>query len=163
MDFRFETTDLALHDGEPRIADVKLADVLGFKNRRNIRELISRNASELEGYGTLPCRTASSTGGNGAQRDVSEYLLNEGQALVICSLSRTDMAAQVRRALIDVFMAWRKGAVPQGATPVQASAHRIRAAKLRFAEAATALDALGVDVPAINLSAVLAFGRAVLR
>lgn len=165
MDLRFETTDLALYEGEPRIADVNLADVLGFKRRRDIRELIDRNRGELETYGTVPCRTALVPGGNGAKQSVEEHLLNEGQALVICSLSRTPLAAQVRRALIEVFMAWRRGTLaPQAvALTPNAQAHRIRAAKLRFAEAATTLDALGVDVPAINLNAVLAFGRAVLR
>ncbi len=163
MDFRFETTDLALHDGEPRIADVKLGAVLGYGRDRDIRKLIERATPELETYGGLVSQRATASRSQGGGSPTDEYLLNEGQALVICALSRTEMAAQVRRALIDVFMAFRKGAVPQSATPIQASAHRIRAAKLRFAEAATALDALGVDVPSINLSAVLAFGRAVLR
>lgn len=39
------------------------------------------------------------------------YYLNEPQALVICALSRTAKAAQVRKALIDVFMAVRRGDV----------------------------------------------------
>lgn len=160
MDLRFETTDLALYEGEPRIADVKLGAVLGYGRDRDIRKIIEGHVKELETYGPLATLRRESRG-----QAFDEFHLNEGQALVICALSRTTLAAQVRRALIEVFMAWRRGALaPQTvALASTAQSHRIRAAKLRFAEAATTLDALGVDVPAINMTAVLAFWRAVLR
>lgn len=165
MDLRFETTDLALYEGEPRIADVKLAAVLGYGRERDIRKLIERITPELESYGPIACQRATVARSQGGGSSSDQFFLNEGQALVVCSLSRTSLAAQVRRALIEVFMAWRRGALaPQTvALASTAQSHRIRAAKLRFAEAATTLDALGVDVTAINLNAVLAFGRAVLR
>ncbi|WP_085090269.1 hypothetical protein [Azospirillum oryzae] len=40
---------------------------------------------------------------------VTIYWLNEGQVLVICMLSRTPQAAQVRKEVIEVFMAYRRG------------------------------------------------------
>ena len=46
---------------------------------------------------------------NARGRPGKAYYLNEGQALVICALSRTPKAAQVRKLLIDVFMAYRQG------------------------------------------------------
>ena len=35
--------------------------------------------------------------------------LNEAQALLVCVLSRTQKAKEVRAALIYIFMAWRRG------------------------------------------------------
>jgi hypothetical protein len=94
-------------DNEPRILDVDLAERLAFERPRVIRELIARNRDELEAFGSLPCRTANPTAQGG--RPGNAYYLNEGQALVICALSRTEKAAQVRKLLIDVFMAYRQG------------------------------------------------------
>ncbi|PZP65238.1 MAG: hypothetical protein DI604_25040 [Delftia acidovorans] len=94
-------------DGEPRIRDLELGELLNFDRPRKIRDIIDRNAAELLGYGRLPQRGAnlSSRGG----RPSKAYYLNEGQALVICALSRTDKAAQIRKAIIEVFMAYRQG------------------------------------------------------
>lgn len=120
-----ETSTLVEFEDEPRILDVVLAERLGFALPRHVRELIDRNRDELETYGILSCRTTNSkiepyqedTGfrmpsGNSARgrgRPAKAYYLNEGQALVICALSRTPKAAQVRKLLIDVFMAYRQG------------------------------------------------------
>lgn len=92
---------------EPRILDVLLAEHLGFERERAIRELIARNRDELEAYGGLPCHTANP--GKQGGRPGKAYWLNEGQALVICALSRTDKAAEIRKAIIDVFTAYRRG------------------------------------------------------
>lgn len=94
-------------EDEPRILDLDLAERLEFDRPRVIRELIARNRDELEAYGCLPCRTTNP--GIKGGRPGKAYYLNEGQALVICALSRTEKAAQVRKLLIDVFLAWRTG------------------------------------------------------
>lgn len=94
-------------ESEPRILDIELARGLNFTRERDIRELIARNRDELEAYGGLPCRTANP--GKLGGRPGKAYWLNEGQALVICALSRTPRAAAVRKLLIDVFMAYRQG------------------------------------------------------
>ena len=88
---------------EPRILDERLGEMLGFARPRAIRQIIERNQLELETYGSLATRRGESRG-----QEFTEHWLTEGQALVICALSRTDKAAQVRKALIDVFMAWRR-------------------------------------------------------
>ena len=89
---------------EPRIQDLLVAERLGYDRPRVVRELIERNQPELTTYGSLAVRHGKSRG-----QEFTEYYLNEGQALVICALSRTPKAAEVRKAIIEVFMAWRGG------------------------------------------------------
>lgn len=103
---------------EPRILDVTLAERLGFARVRKIKELIERNASELEAYSDLTVENQTLPHGGAAK----SYYLSEGQALVLCALSRTEKAAEVRKALIEVFMAYRRGElVPATITPAQQS------------------------------------------
>lgn len=92
---------------EPRILDLTVAQRLGFVSPPMIRKLIERNADELATYGVLS--TVEKTSGAKGGRPGREYWLNEGQALLVCALSRTPQAAAVRKSLIDVFMAWRTG------------------------------------------------------
>lgn len=105
------TKELNLVKDEPRIADLALAERLGFSHKPEIRRLIERNREELEMHGQV-CVTATQTPKHAAPkggRPGKTYMLNEGQALVICALSRTPEAARVRKLVIDVFMAWRQG------------------------------------------------------
>lgn len=101
-------------DAEPRIKDVLLADRLGYRRSRNIRELIERNRSELEAYGNIAVRHGAVEAGNGAIKEVTEFHLNEHQSLLICMFAKTDMAAAVRKALIDVFVAYRRSHLTHG-------------------------------------------------
>lgn len=94
-------------NGEPRILDTMLAERLEFSYAPEVRRLIERNRDELEMHGEVYV-TATQTSLKGG-RPGKAYYLNEGQALVICALSRTPKAAEVRKLLIDVFMAWRRG------------------------------------------------------
>ncbi|WP_315764477.1 hypothetical protein [Bradyrhizobium sp. SZCCHNR2009] len=103
-------------DAEPRVRDVLLAEKLGFERPRVIRELINRHQDELEAYGDLAPRNTAQLRDNGASHVVEEYYLNEQQALLLCMFSRTAKAAEVRKALIEVFIAWRSG---QAADPSQ--------------------------------------------
>ena len=96
-------------DDEPRVRDLDIAERLGMERPRDIRQLISRNFAELRGYGSTRYRTAMITAGKGAKRKVREYYLNEGQALLICCLSRTEKAAEVRKLLIETYQAHRRG------------------------------------------------------
>lgn len=102
-------TSLVSIEGEPRIRDVDLAERLEFGRVTSIRILIARNAAELELYGSLHRRDANP--GKQGGRPGKAYYLNEGQALVICALSRTPVAARIRKALVDVFMAYRQGKI----------------------------------------------------
>jgi hypothetical protein len=89
---------------EPRVLDTLVAERLGFERPRAMRQLIDRNKVEFETYGSLATRRGKSRG-----QEFTEYFLNEPQALLACALSRTPKAAQVRKALIEVFMAYRSG------------------------------------------------------
>lgn len=102
--------NLRQKEGEPRLRDLDIAEHLGFTQARDIRKIIERNRDELSSYGEV-CATASQTSQAGG-RPGREFWLNEGQALVICALSRTPQAAAVRRQIIEVFMAWRRGQLP---------------------------------------------------
>lgn len=101
------TGQLSVVRGEPRVFDLHLAANLGMTDTHDIRRLIVRNLPELEMHGTISGMVPEIRSGRG--RPGKAYYLNEGQALVVCALSQTPKAAEVRKVLIDVFMAWRLG------------------------------------------------------
>lgn len=96
-------------NAEPRIRDIRIAERLGMAQPLNIRQSIERNREELEGFGSIHTTCELIEVAKGARRQVTVYWLNEGQALVICMLSRTPAAVQVRKEVIEVFMAYRRG------------------------------------------------------
>jgi prophage antirepressor-like protein len=101
--------DLTVTGAEPVILDSVLAERLGFDRVRKIRELIRRNMDELEVYGRVsPHGGAKPPKGSQGGRPEEGFYLNEPQALLICMFSRTEKAAEVRRQVIGVFMAWRR-------------------------------------------------------
>lgn len=108
--------DLVPFQGEePRIADLVLAERLGFAESKAIRRLIKRNTVDLERYGTLGHGDPKSSGG----RPGVDYYLNEGQALRLCTLSRTDRAAEITHQVITIYQAWRRGQTPKRMSPDQ--------------------------------------------
>ena len=125
---------------EPRVRDLRLAAVLGMADLHKVRELIVANLAELKGYGEVSAQRAETSAKGG--RPGVEYWLNEPQALLLCMFSRTERAAEVRKALIDVFMAHRRGQtvqptplpregnvlIPCGMPLVMTLAHRINIA-----------------------------------
>lgn len=111
-------------DGEPRIRDLTLADYLGLVKAHDVRAMIVRNWSELSLHGNFPHRAEKS---EGRGRPGTAYYLNEGQALVICALSRTEKAAEIRKQIIDVFRAYRSGELqPAEEKPVHVVEHKRR-------------------------------------
>ncbi|PZU17835.1 MAG: hypothetical protein DI589_25565 [Shinella sp.] len=111
------TSDLrVVSEEEPRLQDLRIAEALGFERPRKIRELIVRSMSELTRFGT--CATvAHVVRGN----QVTEFWLNEEQALLIATISDAPRAAEVRHMLIKLFVGWRRGQLPpapQGASRV---------------------------------------------
>jgi len=123
-------SDLNTNAGDPCILDVRVAERLGFERPRVIRELIERNREELETYGEVR-RTARQTSVKGG-RPTEEFWLNEGQTLLVCMLSRTPQAARVRREVIAVFMAWRRGAVDAPSADLRARVARLEQREDRF-------------------------------
>jgi hypothetical protein len=104
----FSQADLRLiaDEAEPRIQDLRLAEELGFGKPANIRNLIERHTTELETYGII---FESKTIPSGAGRPGIEYWLSESQALLICMRSDAPNAQAVRREVILIYQAWRRG------------------------------------------------------
>ncbi|WP_316224976.1 MULTISPECIES: hypothetical protein [unclassified Bradyrhizobium] len=109
-------SDLTTVEDEPRVKDVCIGEHLGMAQPLNIRATIEANRAELEGFGPIHAARELVVHGSGAQREITIYYLNEQQALLLCMFSRTAKAAEVRKALIEVFIAWRRG---QTADPSQ--------------------------------------------
>jgi hypothetical protein len=87
---------LSEFEGEPRARDLDIADRLGFSQPRDIRKLIKRHSAELEQFGPSRHRGAMVDIGSGAKREVQEYWLNEGQALLVSILSDAPNAPAVQ-------------------------------------------------------------------
>ncbi len=96
-------------EGEPRARDLDIAERLGFDRPRDIRKLIERNAEELTTFGVLARHGGASISGKGRVMPITEYWLNEEQALLIATVSDAPKAPAVRAMLIKTFVAWRRG------------------------------------------------------
>jgi hypothetical protein len=99
---------------EPRIRDLRLAERLGYEQPRDIRKLITRNEKELKNYGEISVTSEAPRHG-GASTNV--FYLNEGQLLLLCMFSETEAAAEVRKEIIDLFMAARRQDLPPPPRP----------------------------------------------
>jgi hypothetical protein len=87
--------------------DTDLAERLGMSRVRDIRKnIIAPNLDELRRLGSLGA-TNPNPGKPG--RPAAVYYLNEEQALLVCMSSRTERAATVRKEVIEVYMAYRRG------------------------------------------------------
>jgi hypothetical protein len=105
--------DLREFGGQPRVQDLRLAEVLGFERPRDIRKLIQRHFSRLEAHGEI-CATVAQikpdqANPRGAGRRATEYHLNERQAYRICMWSDAPNADAVQEQMVEVFFAWRHG------------------------------------------------------
>ena len=139
-------SDLHVMAAEPRVRDLELGERLGLGQPRDIRKLIYRNADELGRHGPLLQSEAMVAIGSGARRATTEYLLTEGQALLVCMVARTPKAAEVRRQVIEVFLAWRRGelqAAPRGEVAPIAGGDPVVAQLARLTERLDALEGLG--------------------
>jgi len=131
----FSHNDLRVMDGEPRVSDVQLQEVLGYSRIGKLRDLINKHLEELGGYGEvfhqtgvkphtteiygqtdakiydrgLLARTGPKPISSKGGRPTTTYYLNEQQAVLVCMFSRTPKAAEARRQIIEVFVAWRRG------------------------------------------------------
>lgn len=126
-------TDLSMVADEPRVQDLRLAERLGFKRPRVVRELIERNLEELEMHGSSAVRHGAYRG-----RPTTEYWLNEAQALLVCMFARTPGAAAIRREVIEVFLAWRRGEMP----PAAPMTERLTVARRKAEDLAATVQAL---------------------
>lgn len=112
MSTELTLADISVFNGEPTIVDLKLAELLGYEDQHKIRDLIKRNIEELQQYGDLFSATVAENN-RSRGRPGTEFHLSEPQALVIATLSKTENAALVRKALITIFLEWRNGTLLQ--------------------------------------------------
>ncbi len=127
--------ELVVRDGEPRVFDLRLAEVLGMPRPRDIRARVIANFDEISMYGGV-CEQSSQTAKAGSAGQVEAkskggrpsvaYYLNEPQALLLCMWARTPTAAAVRKQLIEVFMAWRLAQQQPHPDTVSVRAHERR-------------------------------------
>jgi hypothetical protein len=101
--------DLQEFDGEARVRDVRLGEVLGMAQPLNIRQVIEKNAEELASHGSIHAARELIEHGKGGRREITAYHLSEPQALLICMFSRAPNAAAARAQIIKVYMAYRHG------------------------------------------------------
>jgi hypothetical protein len=99
--------DLEIIQDEPRIADLKLAKALAYKDDHKIRSLIQNNLSTLSRFGEVSAEERKPTNKGG--RPSTVYFLNEKQALYIIAKSNTPTAAEMTVAMVEVFHAYRHG------------------------------------------------------
>jgi hypothetical protein len=95
--------------GEPRVADLRLGEVLGYAKPINVRRVVRKHHKELQRHGRLNFNCGNSISGKGRVMESREYDLNEAQALVVCMHAQTPQAVEVRAQIIEVFLAYRRG------------------------------------------------------
>lgn len=96
-------------DDGARVRDVDLGVRLGYARPEKIRQTIKRHTEEIQALGPL-AQSGTMVGiGSGAEREVTEYHLNEEQAVLVCILSRAPRAKECRAEVVQVFTAYRRG------------------------------------------------------
>ncbi|MHA7062672.1 hypothetical protein [Azospirillum argentinense] len=95
-------------DDEPRILNTQLAEALGYVVPAQVLRLIASHDGAWQELGLLVTAT-----GKTGRCPATAYCLNEEQALLVSSPSRTERAKEVRAMLIQVFVAYRRGQLIQ--------------------------------------------------
>lgn len=142
-------SDLTPMAGEPTVSDLKLAGALGFGRATSIRVSIQRHRAELLNFG--PLRQTDANPGPQGGRPTTEFHLNEAQALLVCMFARTEKAAAVRKQVIDVFLAWRRGELASPDATV-AVLRRIEARLGALESAGLRLDAVAQEPRGVALA-----------
>lgn len=154
-------------EDEARIGHFDLAARLGHGDRRDVSRLIQRNRAELSRYGQMGSRAQMIAIGNGAKRSVTEYLLNEPQAILVCMFAQTPRAADVRQAVIETYMAVRHGHLVQRRFPVApregVSPLKVASRKRSFAISVANLMDIGIDYRDFDQDRVTEFAGRLLN
>lgn len=117
-----QPADLRVFDGEVRVQDLRLGEVLGYGNPKKVRTVIRRHVDELLAHGVLTQSESKPLPGSAGGRPERSFMLNEAQAVLVAMFSRTDRAAEARRQIVQVFLAWRHGKLAPCKNPRRASA-----------------------------------------
>lgn len=100
---KFEGVELSAWGEQYLARDTEVAKWLRFERLEKIRDIIRRNAKELNDYGQLTTVEEWHERPQGGGRHATVYYLNKEQALVVAMLSRAPGAAEVRRILTRAF------------------------------------------------------------
>ena len=141
-------SDLSVMANEPRVTHVRLSEVLDYAEDRYVRQLISRNSVELLTHGVLLQTDAKPTAQGG--RPAKTYHLNEAQALLVCLFARTAKAVEIRRQVIEVFLAWRRGELVQASAAPDPTVTILR----RLEERLTAMEKAGRQLSELIIAPV---------
>lgn len=106
-----DRTDLTVIKGDARVADHRLAEVLGFSRTRDLHRLIRSSSDELEDFGEVFANESKNPSPRGG-RPIKTYYLNEHQAVLISMKAETAKARSGRKLIAEVFIAWRRGELP---------------------------------------------------
>lgn len=125
---------------EPLIEDEELARRLGYKQPRQVRELVKRLVAEHEIDAPAMRRTVRRIVKHGAisgieEREVDVYELDEDQALAVAMGSRTPKARELRKTMRKVFRQVMRGLL------VPADLRSLRAENVALAARVAALEA----------------------
>jgi hypothetical protein len=101
------TIDDIISMDEARISSVRLGQALGYASNQQMNKLLRQHMEELTSYGIVPRNEGLLSGKAGMP--TTDHLLNEHQSIAIVMLSRTKIAAQVRRTMINAFIAFKSG------------------------------------------------------
>lgn len=99
--------DLSVIEGDARISDRRLMEVLGLARIDVLHRLIKDNWDELSDFGEVFHRLVENSRKGG--RPSHHYYLNHHQAVTLCILARTEKARAARRQVVEVFMAYERG------------------------------------------------------
>lgn len=102
-------------NGEPRVLDLRLGEVLGFSQVRDIRKLIERHREVLERLDGI-CATVAQNRGRG--RPATEFWLTKKQAVYLCTKAETERAITVTIQIVELFDAVTGGAAHPALAPV---------------------------------------------
>jgi hypothetical protein len=109
--------DIQEVDGEGRVRDIRLAETAMMGQPRNIRTVIQNHEADLRRYGPLHSRNAVAQRGQSGGTAATEYWLNEGQAIRVLTLLKTEFANEATHAVITVFLATATGSCSRYSRP----------------------------------------------
>lgn len=151
------TLGFAGETDEPRIRDVELGERLGFDRPRDVRKLVARVAKSPTFGAVEVCATVARTSGG---RPGSEFWLTEAQALKVIAKCETEKADTILDEVIAVYLAWRRGQVPQPTIAPASIINALAACNLTVGDNSGAAADLKSKIGLYARSAHISFQRA---
>lgn len=103
MSKSFTQADITWIDGEPRIRDERLGEMMGFQRVRNIRKLIDSYKPQLQRFGGLLQTEANQPAGFFGGRPATVTHLNIKQALFLITKSGAPWASEITIEMVNWY------------------------------------------------------------